>query len=47
MDALGETKEKLRMTKSVQINGFAMVLQVWEMYYLCKAMVMYVNYFAL
>ena len=43
VDAVGETKEKLRTTKNMQINGFAMVLQVCEMYYLCKAMVMYVN----
>ena len=36
VDALGETKEKLRTTKKVQINGFAMVLQVWDMYYFAK-----------
>ena len=47
MDALRETKEKLRTTENVQINGFAMVLQVWEMYNFCKAMLMYVNCVAL
>ena len=47
VDALGETKEKLRTTKNVQINGFAMVLQVWEMYNFCKATLMYVNCVAL
>jgi len=36
VDAMGETKEKMRTTKNVQINGFAMVLQVWEMYYFAK-----------
>jgi len=36
VDALGETKEKIRTTKNVQINAFAMVLQVWEMYYFAK-----------
>ena len=36
VDALGETKEKLHTTKNVQINGFAMVLQVWDMYYFAK-----------
>jgi len=28
VNALGETKEKIHTTKNVQINGFAIVLQV-------------------
>jgi len=32
VDALGETKEKMHTTKNMQINGFAMVLQVWHTY---------------
>jgi len=38
VDALGETKEKMRTTKNVQINGFAMVLQVRKIYCFCKGM---------
>ena len=30
VDALGETKEKICTTKNLQINGFAMVMQVWQ-----------------
>jgi len=33
---VGETKEKMRTTKNVQINGFAMVLRVWKIYYFAK-----------
>ena len=36
VDAMGETKEKMRTTKNVQINGFVMMLQVREMYYFAK-----------
>jgi len=36
VDAVGETKEKMRTTKNVQINGFAMVLRVWKIYYFAK-----------
>ena len=34
VDALDETKEKMRTTKNMQINGFAMALQVSHCYYL-------------
>ena len=37
VDALGETKEKMRTTKNVQINRFAIVLQVCHNY--CFTMV--------
>ena len=30
VDALDETKAKMRTTKNVQINGFAMLLQVYD-----------------
>ena len=32
VNALGETKEKMHTTKNVQINGFAIVLQVCSIY---------------
>ena len=32
VDAIDETKEKMRTTKNLQINGFAMVPQVWHYY---------------
>ena len=34
VDALDETKEKMRTTKNMQINGFAMALQVCHYYFL-------------
>jgi len=36
VDALGETKEKMRRTKNVQISGFAIVLQVCSIYCFAK-----------
>jgi len=36
VNALTETKEKMRTTKNMQINGFVMMLQVREMYYFAK-----------
>ena len=36
VNALGEIKEKMRTTKNVQINGFAMVLWLWKIYYFAK-----------
>ena len=42
VDALDETRGKMRMTKNLQINGFTMLLRVWH-YYFLRTVVQLVN----